>query len=64
MNTLDEDIGLENFSIYDYISSHLQAAFLPWPLMAMAKKYSSFITRLGDIDWTNRHRISPSKNLL
>ena len=32
MNTLDEEIESEQFSVNDYITSHLQQAFLPWPL--------------------------------
>ena len=35
MSTLDEDIGLEDFSINEYISYHLQEAFLPWPLSTL-----------------------------
>ena len=35
MNTLDEEIELEQFSVNDYISSHLQQVFLPWPLSAL-----------------------------
>ena len=35
MNTIDEDIELEDFSINDYISNHLQEAFLPWPLSTL-----------------------------
>ena len=35
MSTLDEDIGLEDFSINEYISDHLQEAFLPWPLSTL-----------------------------
>ena len=35
MNTLDEEIELEQFSINDYITSHLQQVFLPWPLSAL-----------------------------
>ena len=33
MNTLDDEIELENFSVHDYnITTHLQQVFLPWPL--------------------------------
>ena len=32
MNSLEKDIEMEDFSINDYISNHLQEAFLPWPL--------------------------------
>ena len=32
MNSLENDIGLEDFSVNNYITSHLQEAFLPWPL--------------------------------
>ena len=32
MDSLDKDIEMENFSVNDYILSHLQEAFLPWPL--------------------------------
>ena len=32
MDSLDKDIEMEDFSVNDYISSHLQEAFLPWPL--------------------------------
>ena len=35
MNTLDDEIELENFSVHEYISSHLQQVFLPWPLSAL-----------------------------
>ena len=35
MSTLDKDIGLEDFSINEYISNHLQEAFLPWPLSTL-----------------------------
>ena len=35
MNTLDDEIELEQFSVTDYISSHLQQVFLPWPLSAL-----------------------------
>ena len=35
MNTLDDEIELEQFSVNDYISSHLQQVFLPWPLSAL-----------------------------
>ena len=35
MNTLNEEIELEQFSINDYITSHLQQVFLPWPLSAL-----------------------------
>ena len=35
MNTLDEDIESEQFSINEYITSHLQQAFLPWPLSTL-----------------------------
>ena len=37
MNTLDEEIELEQFSINDYITSHLQQVFLPWPLSTLHK---------------------------
>ena len=32
MNSLEYDIGMEEFSVNKYITSHLQEAFLPWPL--------------------------------
>ena len=35
MNTLDDEIELEQYSVNDYISSHLQQVFLPWPLSAL-----------------------------
>ena len=35
MNSLDKDIELEDFSINNYISNHLQEAFLPWPLSTL-----------------------------
>ena len=35
MNTLNEDIGLEDFSINEFIFSHIQEAFLPWPLSTL-----------------------------
>ena len=35
MSTLDEDIGLDNFSINNFISDNLQEAFLPWPLSTL-----------------------------
>ena len=35
MKTLDEEIELEQFSVNDYITSHLQQVFLPWPLSAL-----------------------------
>ena len=35
MNTLDEEIELEQISIIDYITSHLQQVFLPWPLSTL-----------------------------
>ena len=35
MNSLDKDIELEDFSINDYITNHLQEAFLPWPLSTL-----------------------------
>ena len=35
MNNLDEEIELKRFSVNDYISSHLQEVFLPWPLSAL-----------------------------
>ena len=35
MNTLDEDIESEQFLINEYITSHLQQAFLPWPLSTL-----------------------------
>ena len=35
MNSLDKDIELEDFSINEYITSHLQQAFLPWPLSTL-----------------------------
>ena len=35
MSTLDEDIGLDDFSINDFISDNLQEAFLPWPLSCL-----------------------------
>ena len=35
MNTLDEDIESEQFSINEYITSHLQQAFLPWRLSSL-----------------------------
>ena len=35
MNTLDDEIELEQFSVNDYISTHLQQVFLPWPLSAL-----------------------------
>ena len=35
MNTLDKEIELEQFSVNDYITSHLQQVFLPWPLSTL-----------------------------
>ena len=35
MNTLDKDIELEQFSVNNYITSHLQQVFLPWPLSVL-----------------------------
>ena len=32
MKELDEKIELPNFSVHDYVASHLQQVFLPWPL--------------------------------
>ena len=32
MKALDEKIELPNFSVHDYVASHLQQVFLPWPL--------------------------------
>ena len=32
MNTLDDEIELSNLSVHDYIATHLQQVFLPWPL--------------------------------
>ena len=32
MNSLENDIEMEDFSVNEYISNHLQEAFLPWPL--------------------------------
>ena len=32
MNTVDDEIELDNFSVHDYITTHLQQVFLPWPL--------------------------------
>ena len=32
MNTLDDEIELSSFSVHDYIATHLQQVFLPWPL--------------------------------
>ena len=35
MDTLDNEIEQEQFSVNDYISSHLQQVFLPWPLSTL-----------------------------
>ena len=35
MDTLDNEIEQEQFSVHDYISSHLQQMFLPWPLSTL-----------------------------
>ena len=35
MKSLDEGFELKQFSVNDYISSHLQQVFLPWPLSAL-----------------------------
>ena len=32
MKELDEKIELPNFSVHDYVATHLQQVFLPWPL--------------------------------
>ena len=32
MDLIDKDIEMEDFSVNDFITSHLQEAFLPWPL--------------------------------
>ena len=32
MNTLDNEIEIENLLVHDFITSHLQQVFLPWPL--------------------------------
>ena len=32
MEALDEKIELPNFSVHDYVATHLQQVFLPWPL--------------------------------
>ena len=32
MEALDEKIELPSFSVHDYVSTHLQQVFLPWPL--------------------------------
>ena len=32
MKALDEKIELPNFSVHDYVATHLQQVFLPWPL--------------------------------
>ena len=32
MKTLDEEIELSSFSVHDYVATHLQQVFLPWPL--------------------------------
>ena len=32
MKALDEKIELPNFSVHDYVTTHLQQVFLPWPL--------------------------------
>ena len=32
MEALDDKIELPNFSVHDYVATHLQQVFLPWPL--------------------------------
>ena len=32
MKTLDEKIESPTFSVHDYVATHLQQVFLPWPL--------------------------------
>ena len=32
MKALDEKIELPTFSVHDYVATHLQQVFLPWPL--------------------------------
>ena len=32
MKTLDEEIELSSFSVHDYVATHLQQVFLPWPM--------------------------------
>ena len=32
MEALDEKIELPSFSVHDYVATHLQQVFLPWPL--------------------------------
>ena len=35
INPIDKDTELEDFSINKYITSHLQQAFLPWPVSTL-----------------------------
>ena len=35
MNTLDDEIELSSFSVHDYVATHLQQVFLPWPLSSL-----------------------------
>ena len=53
MNTLNEDIGLEDFSINEFISSHIQEA----------TEHVALVTRLDDSDRTSYHRVSSSQSV-
>ena len=35
MKALDEKKELPNFSVHDYVATHLQQVFLPWPLSSL-----------------------------
>ena len=49
MSTLDEDIGLDDFSINDFISDNLQEVFLPWPLtLSNSGFFHNFVSRGGN----------------